>query len=138
MHFTLESTIFNVLTGNHDAHAKNFSIIYGEGTAVTGKNIRLAPLYDLVSTVFYPELTPQMAMKIGGEYCSDRLQPRHFEKLAIEAGLAKPMAVRRVPQLAQTVLEGIGQIRIDHPVADKVLALIRKRCESFIRRFSAS
>jgi len=29
------------------------------------RSIRLAPLYDLVSTVYYEELTDKMAMKIG-------------------------------------------------------------------------
>src|SRR5579862_2004816 len=42
----LDAVIFNYLIGNNDAHGKNFSLIYLEGTAI------LAPLYDLVSTVF--------------------------------------------------------------------------------------
>jgi hypothetical protein len=30
-----------------------------------------------------------MAMKIGGEYSSEKVLPKNFEKLAEEAGLAK-------------------------------------------------
>ena len=53
----LDAVIFNYLIGNHDAHGKNFSLLYEEpGEA------RLAPLYDLVCTVYYPELSRKMAM----------------------------------------------------------------------------
>jgi serine/threonine-protein kinase HipA len=70
--------IFNVLIGNNDAHGKNFSFIYRKSSVSAGNNIRFAPLYDLVSTLYYPELTKKMAMKIGGESCSDELRARHF------------------------------------------------------------
>jgi len=76
----LDASIFNVLTGNHDAHGKNFSLIYEQDTAGTMPVTRLAPLYDLINTVYYPELTQNMAMKLGGEYRSDRLTQRHFKK----------------------------------------------------------
>ncbi|VAW06101.1 Toxin HigB / Protein kinase domain of HipA [hydrothermal vent metagenome] len=131
----LDAVIFNVLVGNHDAHGKNFSFTCGEGTITTGRDIRLAPLYDLVSTVYYPELTPKMAMRIGGESRSDKLRARNFEKLADEANLAKPMVIQRVPELARTILETIDEIDIVHPVGRDVIALIKKRCEKFIRLF---
>ena len=134
----LDAVIFNVLIGNHDAHGKNFSFTYGEGSLITGKDIRLAPLYDLVSTVYYPELTPNMAMKVGGESKSDKLRPRNFEKLAIEANLAKPMVIQRVPELARIILETIDEIDIVHPVGCDVIALIKKRCERFIHLFEAT
>lgn len=134
LRYLLDAAIFNALIGNHDAHGKNFSFTYGEG-ALVGKDIRLAPLYDLVSTVYYPELTEKMAMKIGGENRSDRLQSRHFEKLAEEADLAKPIVVRRVPELAQSILQSIDEIDISHPVGRDVMTLIKKRCEKFILLF---
>lgn len=134
----LDAAIFNALIGNHDAHGKNFSLTYGDGTLVTGRDIRLAPLYDLVSTVYYPELTPKMAMKIGGENRSDTLQPRHFENLAEEAGLAKPIVVSRVPELARSILQSIDEIDISHPVGRDVMALIKQRCEKLILLFGAS
>ncbi len=134
----LDAVIFNILIGNHDAHGKNFSFTYGEGTLLTGKDIRLAPLYDLVSTVYYPELTPKMAMKIGDESRSEKLRPRHLEKLAVEANLAKPMVIQRVPELARTILETIDEIDIVHPVGRNVIALIKERCEKFIRFFKTT
>ena len=139
-HF-LDAVIFNVLIGNNDAHSKNFSMLY-EKEAILSTMLsksysskKLAPLYDLVSTVYYPDLSPKMAMKIGGEYVSDKLLPRHFEKLAEEAGLAKPMVIKRVPELAEEVLANLAKIEMDHEVVNKLTTLIKKRCEFFINRF---
>ena len=67
-----DAVIFNWLIGNNDAHGKNFSFVYS-GAVSAGLQTRLSPLYDLVSTVYYKELSPKMARKIGGEYYSDRI-----------------------------------------------------------------
>ena len=125
----LDAVIYNYLVGNNDAHGKNFSLLYhGVGTA--NQEIRLAPLYDVVSTTYYPELSKDMAMKIGGEYSSGKVGPKDFEQLAEEAGLAKPIVKNRVPELAETVIANFDKAGIEHPVAQAVAALIRKRCET--------
>ena len=84
----LEAVIYNYLVGNNDAHGKNFSLLY-HGVGTENPEIRLAPLYDIVSTVYYPELSRDMAMKIGGEYSSEKVTARNFEQLAEEAGLGQ-------------------------------------------------
>jgi serine/threonine-protein kinase HipA len=69
----LERTAFNVLVGNNDAHAKNTSLLY------TSDGIGLAPVYDVVSTVMYPDVERSLAMRIGGHARWDRqLSPRHW------------------------------------------------------------
>jgi hypothetical protein len=55
----LDAAIFNHLIGNIDAHGKNFLLLYPD------KEVRLAPLYDLISTTYYPELYNDMAIGIG-------------------------------------------------------------------------
>jgi serine/threonine-protein kinase HipA len=54
----LDAVVFNALIGNHDAHAKNFSLLYAD----PGKNAAptLAPLYDMLCTAVYDHLTPTM------------------------------------------------------------------------------
>jgi len=79
----LDYVIFNALIGNHDAHAKNFSLLYAGAPPV------LAPLYDVLSTAVYPSLTPKMAMKIGSKYKFSEVQARHWERFAEAAGLGK-------------------------------------------------
>jgi len=125
----LDAVIFNYLVGNHDAHGKNFSMLYA-GIGTDNVEISLAPLYDVVCTIYYPELSQNMAMKIGGEYSSARVSPKDFELLADEAGLGKPLVRRRVPELADTVIASLKKIDIANPVAEAVAALIRTRCEN--------
>lgn len=56
----IDGLIFNVIIGNADAHGKNYSLLYRNGTR------RLAPFYDLVCTLAWPELSKHLSMKIGG------------------------------------------------------------------------
>lgn len=130
----LDAVIFNHLVGNNDAHGKNFSLLYpGAGTGEY--QVRLAPLYDVVSTVYYPELSPEMAMKIGGEYSSEQITPRNFEKLAEEVGLAKALVGRRVTDLADAILSALPKLEVNDPVAKGVAALVQERAEKTRNRF---
>ena len=130
----LDAVIFNYLVGNNDAHGKNFSLLYRR-IGTDGPEIRLAPLYDLVSTFYYPELSRDMAMKIGDEYSSENVTAKDFERLADQALLAKPIVKRRVPELADTLLTVLAKADTDHPVAKAVGALIHERCETARKSF---
>ena len=130
----LDALIYNFLVGNNDAHGKNLSLLcHRVGTA--NQQIRLAPLYDVVSTTYYLELSKDMAMKIGGEYSSDKVTPKNIEQLVEEASLAKPMVRNRVPELTETVVENLDKAGTDQPVANAVAALIRRRCEMVRKGF---
>lgn len=59
-------------------------------------------------------------MKIGGEYLFDKISSKNFEKLAEETGLAKPLVRRRVPELANTLLQALPRIDTSQPDAEKV------------------
>jgi serine/threonine-protein kinase HipA len=110
------------LIGNNDAHGKNFSLVY------PNKEIRLAPLYDAISTIYYSELNTDMAMRIGREYSSEKVTPKDFEQLAGDAGLAKPLVRRRVPELAAAGIETLDKMKITDKVSVDIAGLIRKRC----------
>ncbi len=74
---------FSVEVASTDGHAKNLSLlIEPEG------QIRLAPFYDMISMLPYPEVEHpmklKMAMKIGGEYRRTAIGDRHWERLAGE------------------------------------------------------
>lgn len=97
---------------------------------------RLAPLYDVLCTAHYPELAKKVAIKIGGEYESDKILPKHFEQLAEEAGLARP-SVKHRAELAKAVVAKIPEVRIQHPVAIEVTKLIQNRCFRAIKKFGA-
>jgi serine/threonine-protein kinase HipA len=124
----LEAVIYNYLVGNNDAHGKNFSLLY-RGVGIANLETRLAPLYDVVNTLYYPELSRDMAMKIGGEYSSEKVTARNFEQLAEEAGLGKPLVRGRVAEISDRVIAGLAKVQIAHPAAEKVAELIRQRAE---------
>ena len=99
------------------------------GTGTENPEIRLAPLSDIVSTVYYPELSRDMAMKIGGEYSSEKVTAGNFGQLAEEAGLGKPLVRARVAQMSERVIAALGKVDITNPDAEKVAAMIRQRSE---------
>jgi serine/threonine-protein kinase HipA len=95
----LDAVIFNVIAGNADAHGKNFSILYdAEGP-------RLAPLYDLLATVAYPDLSPIFAMKIGKRATLAELDAKGWAAFAADAGVGLPLIRRRVAEISKGVLE---------------------------------
>ena len=124
----LDAIIFNYLIGNHDAHGKNFSLLYDGGTT------RLAPLYDILSTAYYPELFKKMAMKIGSKYKPEDVFPRHFARLADNTGLTSSMVLKRVPLLANKVLHEIEPM--ESADTEKLIAFIKARIKSIKARFS--
>lgn len=102
----VDAAIFNVIIGNADAHAKNFSLLRQEDG---GGPIVLAPLYDLVGTVIWPELSPRFAMTFGGAGTLEQLEAKHFDRFAADAGVAAPFVRRRASQLAEAVADAIGR-----------------------------
>lgn len=98
----LDAAIFNLIIGNADAHAKNFSLLHSGGSAIT-----LAPLYDLLSTVIYPNLHVKLAMKIGGKSVLEDIEPRHWERFAADAQLGAPFVRARIGQLCNAVIAAI-------------------------------
>jgi len=93
----LDAVIFNAIAGNADAHGKNFSILYGdEGT-------RLAPLYDLLATAAYPDLSQKFAMKIGKRATVAELDAKGWTGFAADAGLGLPLIRRRVADMCKRI-----------------------------------
>ena len=93
----LDAAIFNVIVGNADAHGKNFSLLY------TRRGIALAPLYDLLCTVAYPDLSSQLAMKIGRRSALEELGIEAWTAFAEEIGMTAPFVRRRVETLVVDV-----------------------------------
>ena len=94
----LDAALFNLIIGNADAHGKNFSLLY------ESDEITLAPLYDLLSTVSYPDLSANLAMKIARRARLEELVTRDWAKFAEETGLTEPFIRRRAAALADAVI----------------------------------
>ena len=135
----LDYVVFNALIGNHDAHGKNFSLLYTPAGAV------LTPLYDALCTAIYPTLTDKMAMKIGSKYKFSELMARHWEQFSLDAALSPSQVkkrilviARRLPDLARTTHATFQSQGNSHPIIDQIATLIDQRCSLTIRRLTAS
>lgn len=131
----LDYVIFNALIGNHDAHAKNFSLLY------SGKTPVLAPFYDTLSTAVYPALTPKMAMKIGSKYQFSEVQARHWGQFAEAAGLARAQTRKRIIGMAQALPAAARTLQAapmfaGAPVIERIVNLIEQRAALTVRRLT--
>lgn len=132
----LDAVIFNFLIGNHDAHGKNFSLLYGtpSESGSIGK-VRLAPLYDLICAPVYSNLSKKMAMKIGKAYELSEVDPRQFEKLADDIGFTKPLVKRKVIDHAKKMLAHLDNVQIPHSNVEEIRKFIGSHCSSVLDRF---
>ena len=126
----LDAVGLNFIVGNHDAHGKNFSLLYRP------TSVQLAPFYDIVSTVAYRRhgLSRKMAMKLGGEYRSERVESRHFERFFSAAQLGSGPARRRLRRLATAAPDRARKVRSAmaedgwrDDVLDRVIELVEDR-----------
>jgi serine/threonine-protein kinase HipA len=130
----LDEVIFNYLVGNNDAHGKNFSLLY-RGIETDDIQVSLSPLYDSLSTVYYPEISRTMAMKLGGQYSSEKVMPPNFDQFAEEAGLAKLMVRRRVLEVVEKILSALPAVEHVDGTTEAIAELVRERCERTQDRF---
>ncbi len=129
----LDDIALSFLVGNHDAHGKNYALLYLPEAA----SAVLAPAYDIVSTVAYHKshnLTRKMAMGIGGEYRPDYVEPRHVDRLLGDAGLGAAAARRRLrahaaaaPAAARGVRAQLVADGWDKPVLERIIAIVTRR-----------
>jgi len=126
----LDAVIFNVIAGNADAHGKNFSILYD------AEGARLAPLYDLLATVAYPDLSPKFAMKVGKRATLAELDAKGWAAFAADAGLGVPLIRRRVAEISKGVIARTGEVAaelvrpgFDRTAIEGLSAMVRERAE---------
>ena len=83
-----------LLTGNTDAHLKNFAMFH------TPDGLRLAPAYDLVAAALYPEYR-QLALAIGtaSNLVLEQVRPKHIVALSEAFGLDAAILVDVVQAL---------------------------------------
>jgi serine/threonine-protein kinase HipA len=100
----LDAAIFNLVVGNADAHGKNFSILYDD------QGPRIAPLYDLLSTIAYSDFSPKMAMRIGKRATLAEMDADGWQTFAKEAGVGLPLVRRRITDLVDSTAEAVARV----------------------------
>jgi len=131
----IDGVLFNFLIGNHDAHAKNFSLMLDGAGA-----IRLAPFYDLLSTAVFDGTRRKLAMRLGGENRPKYLRRRHLVRLAGELEVRPSLVSRRIDLAVAAVRSSQDAARIrlplafqDRPVIERIDAVIEERAERLLK-----
>lgn len=135
-HFA-DALIFNWLIAGTDAHAKNYSLLLSANPAA-----RLAPLYDLASSIPYAkQIDPRkakLAMKIGRHYRIREVSRRDWDRCARELRLRPndlneriDSMMERIPELARAVADDMGRRKLVHctvtSLVDSLPAWINKQ-----------
>jgi serine/threonine-protein kinase HipA len=124
----IEALLLNFLIGNSDAHGKNFALLH-DPTA----GVRLAPLYDLVSTQVYESSEPALAMRIGGVADPDEVDMGAWRGLGGEAGMGAELTgliaerAERIVRCAEALVATARAEGWHRPVVDRILALMKRR-----------
>ena len=124
----LSAIVFNVIIGNADAHAKNFSLLY------TGRSRRIAPFYDLVSTVMFENLSKNAAMRIGKDKSINAFNAGNWKKMANDASVSWPLLKGKMGTLCEKIsahLDDAYSVVADYDmaVAEKLRSTIRRRID---------
>ena len=136
----VRACVFNWLIGGTDAHAKNFSMLIG-----TGGRARLAPLYDVASTLAddFDVKKLKLATKVGGKYGLEAVGRRQWEKFATESRIPKEEVLAACREMAHGLPDAVhavaGEARrdgLDHPVIDRLAELLSARTERCARLLS--
>ncbi len=130
----LDAWGLSFLAGNHDAHGKNYSLLYDENGPA------LAPIYDVLSTIVYQDygrtMDRKMAMKVGGQRYPDRLVKSQLDRFFDEAQYGPAPSRRRLRALARKAPDAAHVVATQFkesywwdPVLDSVIEIIEKRAE---------
>lgn len=136
----LKRALFAWLIADGDMHLKNLALLkIAQPDARNFETIRLAPLYDAVTTVVFPGLEhDRMALKINGK--DNRLRREDFLKMAATAGLTVTAANQAIEELLSGLRAGVEAVTtpnvagMDEDIAGKaqqMLAICRERVGEF-------
>lgn len=123
----LERYAFNISSANSDAHAKNYSLMPDD------EGVRLAPVYDVVSTRFWPEFVQEYAMPMNEDApFAEWVTPSQWADLARRHGLDEDRVVLCARTMAARVLtraESLSEL-LSPRQFDRLMVCLRKANES--------
>jgi len=136
----LKRALFAWMITDGDMHLKNIALLkIAEPGGKQFRSVRMAPLYDAVTTRVFPRLKrDRLALKVNGK--DDRLHRADFRALAATGGLKAADADAAIDELLGRLTEAVGQITLPKALeygadgasmAKEMLDISRSRVESF-------
>lgn len=114
----LRRALFAWLIADGDMHLKNMALLkIAEPGRAQFTSVRLAPLYDAVTTRVFPRLErDRMALKLNGK--DDRLRRADFKAFASTAGLRAGDADAVMDELVAALSGGLDQLELPSALSD--------------------
>ncbi|OCJ11425.1 hypothetical protein A6U87_27160 [Rhizobium sp. AC44/96] len=140
----LDRALFQYLSGNPDAHGKNYAIRYSPNGQMS-----LSPLYDLNNqaafAVNYKNVKPRMAMAVGrdrddpekGEFWRTRITRDHWADFAKDMGMPAAHVLKKLDEMTTRIGAAVGTLReefrhtlSDTPLLDVIVEDIAGRADA--------
>jgi serine/threonine-protein kinase HipA len=115
---------FVIMSGNHDAHLKNWSLVYPDT-----RRARLSPAYDLVATVCYPGFDEGLALTLSSTKDMGQVSPLHFHRMATKIGADPERTTQIVGETAQRAREAWQEMRSDLRLSAEALARLERHLD---------
>lgn len=137
----IKRALFAWLIADGDMHLKNMGLLKIHEPGTKGfHSVRVAPLYDAVTTRVFPNLKhDRMALKLNGK--DDNLRRADFRRLAATAGIAAAVLDKSLDQVLQGTQRGIDSIALPQKITPsveraKLVEEMLEICRERIRTFS--
>jgi serine/threonine-protein kinase HipA len=135
----IKRALFAWLIADGDMHLKNLALLkIAEPGDEQFRSVRMAPLYDAVTTRVFPRLQrDRLALTLNGK--DPRLHRADFRTLASTAGLKAADTDAAIGDMIQRMKEAAGRISLpelpgsgpeDRAITSKMLEIVRTRIES--------
>ncbi len=122
----IDRLVFVLLSGNGDAHLKNWSLWYPDPS---GRNAALAPAYDQVSTLSYVEEQEDLALKLGKERDFYRIGASSFLRLARKCEVPEAAVLERVEEAAERIRRAFREVEGDLLLAEDADRALRRHLD---------
>ncbi|MEZ4599651.1 MAG: HipA domain-containing protein [Syntrophotaleaceae bacterium] len=120
----LNWTLFQLLIGNSDAHAKNLSFFVGKA------GIDLAPSYDLLNIDIYgDEFDRDLALAVGDEFVAERVMPYDLAEFCDASKLPPRQVATNLKNLCTTAMDRMGSLPLGDIRPEEEMEFARKLME---------
>ncbi|MDR0283778.1 MAG: HipA domain-containing protein [Propionibacteriaceae bacterium] len=120
----LRLVTFNLLIGNGDAHAKNYSLLLQDGT------FSLAPAYDLTPVYHINNQYDDFGLSVGGQRHLRYLAARHLIAEAQSWGMSELAARDTIAHMAEALVVALDVVPVT-PLVEPLAQAIARRTTAF-------
>jgi serine/threonine-protein kinase HipA len=112
---------FDVICGNGDGHLKNWSLTYPDG-----RSPELAPCYDIVSTVLYPQYPRSLALSLLGITRMESVTSGTFREFGKKIGISPDDSEAIAVETARRAVSTLEDILVPAELVDQKKAELRE------------